>query len=143
VEAIGVAVNFGHPASWALGLGVLGGAIAGSIVPAGSDAEELRHVLGFILLFGPTVYVAIERQTERWEAKHPYLRFSVFVITMTVASIALVQLVVLLPLGAGSVAQAAGFLAGVGAFGVTAWITFYGGAEAIWATFLERTDTEW
>lgn len=138
-----MAVNFGHPASWALGLGVLGGAIAGSIVPAGSDAEELRHVLGFVLLFGPAIYVAIEHRTERWEAKHPYLRFSVFTITMIVAAIAIVRVVVFLPLGSGIVAQAAGFLAGVAAFAVTAWMTFYGGAESIWAQLLERTDTEW
>lgn len=138
-----MAVNFGHPASWALGLGVLGGAIAGSIVPARTPAEELRHVFGFALIFGPTVYVLISRQGVRWEDKHPYLRFVVFVLTLMVASVALVQLVVLLPLGTGAVSRALGFLAGVGAFVVTVWMTFFGGAERLWAAFLEKTDTDW
>jgi uncharacterized membrane protein YfcA len=138
-----VAVNFGHPASWALGLGVLGGAIAGSIVPAGTPSEELRHVLGFALLFGSAIYLLITRRQLRWEEKHPYLRFVVFVLTLTVASVVLVQAVVLLPLGSGAVAGALSFLAGVGAFLVTVWMTFYGGAERLWAFFLENTDTEW
>ncbi|WP_415381392.1 hypothetical protein [Halosimplex sp. TS25] len=136
-------VNFGHPASWALGLGVLGGAIVGSVVPARTYAEELRHIAGFILVFGPAIYVLISRQRARWEAKHPYIRFVVFTLTMVIASVALVQLVLLVVGGTGAIARAAGFLAGVGAFAVTAWMTFYGGAERLWEEFLERTDTEW
>lgn len=136
-------VSFGHPASWALGLGVLGGAIVGSVVPAQTPAEELRHVAGFIFLFGPAIYVLIEQRPTYWEAKHPYLRFAVFVISLVTAAVLLVQLVSLFPLGAGTVASAVEFLAGVLAFLVSAWMTFFGGAEAVWERFLERTDTEW
>ncbi|WP_436926981.1 hypothetical protein [Halosimplex amylolyticum] len=138
-----MSVNFGHPASWALGLGVLGGAIAGTVVPAATPAEELRHVLGFILLFGPTTYVLIDRYGRYWESKHPYLRFVVFTLSLVVATVVLVQIAVLLPLGDGTLAQAVEFLAAVGGFVVTAWATFFGGAERLWAGFLERTDTEW
>ncbi|MFC7194485.1 hypothetical protein ACFQL4_07160 [Halosimplex aquaticum] len=123
--------------------GVLGGAIAGSVVPARTYAEELRHILGFILVFGPAIYVLISRQRARWEAKHPYVRFVVFTLTMVVASVVLIGLVVLVFDGTGAVVRGAGFLAGLGAFAVTAWMTFFGGAERLWREFLDRTDTEW
>jgi len=138
-----VAVRFGHPASWAFGLGVLGGAIAGTVVPAATPAEELRHVVGFIFLFGPTIYVLIERREHYWEAKHPYMRFVVYTLSLVVATVVLVRLAVFLPLGDGSVARTAEFLAALAGFGVTVWATFLGGAELIWERFLERTDTEW
>lgn len=138
-----MSVNFGHPASWALGLGVVGGAIVGTVVPARTPGEELRHIFGFVLLFGPSIYVLIDRQRERWEAKHPYLRFVVFMLSILVASVALVAPVAFLVPGPDWLAQALEFLAGVAAFGVAAWMTFYGGAEGVWERFLERTDTEW
>lgn len=138
-----MSVNFGHPASWAVGLGVLGGAIVGSVVPARTPGEELRHVAGFIFLFGPAVYVLIEQRPTYWEAKHPYLRFAVFTISLVTAAVLLVQLVTLFPTENGALARAAEFAAGVGAFIVTVWMTFFGGAEAIWDLFLRKTDTEW
>lgn len=138
-----MSVNFGHPASWAIGLGVLGGAIVGSVVPARTPAGELRHVAGFIFLFGPAVYVLIEQRPTYWEAKHPYLRFAVFTLSLITAAVLLVQLVTLLPTGSGAVARAIEFAAGVLAFLVTAWMTFFGGAEAVWDGFLRKTDTEW
>ena len=138
-----MAVNFGHPASWALGLGVLGGAIVGSIVPASTPGEELRHVFGFMLLFGPVIYVLVTRRERYWEAKHPYLRFGVYTLSLTTAAVFLVRLVLLLPLGTGNLASVVEFLAGLGAFAVTVYVTFYGGAERVWDLFLSRTDTEW
>ena len=136
-------MSFGHPVSWALGLGVLGGAIAGSVVPAATAAEELRHVVGFIFFFGPAIYVLIDRREHYWEAKHPYMRFVVYTLSLVVATVVLVRFAVFLPLGDGPVARAAEFLAAVAGFGVTVWATFFGGAERIWERFLERTDTEW
>lgn len=136
-------MNFGHPASWALGLGVLGGAIAGSVVPARTPAEELRHIFGFIMIFGPAIYVLITQKGTYWSDKHPYIRFVVFIMSILVATVTLVQLVVLVVGSTGPLARGIGFLAGVTAFGVAAWMTFYGGAEALWALVLDVTDTEW
>lgn len=136
-------VNFGHPASWALGLGVVGAAIVGTVVPADTAAEELRHIFGFLLLFGPSIYLLITRRETRWEAKHPYVRFVVFMLSILLASVALVALVVVATPTTGPIAGALEFVAGVAAFGVAVWMTFCGGAEGIWERFLERTDTEW
>ena len=138
-----MSMGFGHPASWALGLGVLAGAIAGTVVPSQTPAEELRHVFGFVLIFGPAIYALITRRDEYWTSKHPYLRFIVFTVSMMTATVLLVQLVVLLLGDFGVVARAVEFLAAVAGFVVAAWMTFYGGAEAVWDEFLERTDTNW
>lgn len=136
-------MNFGHPASWALGLGVLGGAIAGSVVPARTPATELRHIVGFILIFGPAIYVLIAHQETAWSDKHPYIRFVVFTLSILIATVALMQPVVFV-FGSGSgLARGVGFVAGVTGFAVAVWTTFYGGAEALWAVVLDVTDTEW
>jgi len=136
-------MGFGHPASWALGLGVLAAAIAGTVVPSQAPAEELRHIFGFILIFCPAIYVLITRREEYWTAKHPYVRFVVFTISMMTATVLLVQLVVFVLGDLGVVARAVEFLAAVTGFVVAVWMTFYGGAEAIWDEVLERTDTNW
>ena len=136
-------VNFGHAASWAVGLGTLAAAIAGTVIPARTPAEELRHVAGFLLVFAPAVYLLIDRRRRRWEAKHPYLRFVVFVLTMLVATVTLVQVVVLALGPVGALARTVAFLAAAAGFGAAAWMTFFGGAERLWQVFLARTDTEW
>jgi hypothetical protein len=136
-------LNFGHPVSWAVGLGLLAAAIAGSTVPAQTPAQEVRHILGFLFVFAPAVYLLIDRQRSMWEAKHPYTRFVVFTLTTMVATVAFVRVSVLVSGTTGPLARAVGFLAGVAGFAAAAWMTFYGGAERLWRVFLDRTDTEW
>jgi len=136
-------LEFGHPASWAFGLGLLAAGIAGSVVPGRTAGGELRQVLGFLLVFAPAVYILIDRKRARWEAKHPYVRFVVFSITMLVATVLLGQVAVFAVGGPGRALRAVGFLAGVAGFATAAWMTFLGGAERVWRAFLSRTDTEW
>lgn len=136
-------VNFGHPVSWAVGLGLLAAAIAGSTVPSRTSAQEVRHVFGFLFVFAPALYLLIDRRRALWEAKHPYVRFVLFTLTTMVATVVLVQASVLVVGTTGRLARALGFLAGVAGFGTAAWMTFYGGAERLWELFLDRTDTEW
>jgi hypothetical protein len=138
-----VELNFGHPVSWAVGLGLLAAAIAGSVVPARTSAQEVRHIFGFLLVFAPAVYLLIDSQRTLWEAKHPYLRFVVFTLTTMVVTVALVQVSVLVAGSTGFLARTLGFLAGLGGFVTAAWMTFFGGAERLWELFLDWTDTEW
>lgn len=113
------------------------------MVPSAGAAEELRHTAGLFLLFAPIIYLAIGRRTEAWERKHPYTRFSVFVLTFLVACVVLVTLAVLLVGTGGLLAELGSLLATVVAFGAAVWMTFYGGAERAWEAFLARTEFRW
>lgn len=138
-----VNLGFGSRWSWALGLGLLGGVIAGSAVPAASAAEEVRHILGLTLLFAPSVYALIRRRQATWERKHPYVRFVVFMLSMLVSTVLLVEAVVLVTGEEGTVATIAAFVAALVGFGVTAWIVFLGGAELIWDVVIDWADIRW
>ncbi|MFA9518583.1 hypothetical protein ACERIT_15445 [Halopenitus sp. H-Gu1] len=136
-------INFGHPISWAIGLGLLAAVIAGTVVPSRTAAQEIRHILGYFLIFAPSIYLFITRRETDWERKHPNLRFVVFLLTMTVATVVLVQFVTFAVDGPGGVRNVLELLAGMGGFLITIWMTFYGGAERLWRVFLSRTDVNW
>lgn len=129
--------------SWALGLGLVGGVIAGSTVPAAGAAEELQHIVGLMLLFAPAVYVLIGRRQAAWERKNPYVRFVVFMLSMLVGTVVLVVVVTLVLGETGTLARVAAFLAALAGFGVAAWTTFLGGGERLWATLLDWGDVDW
>ncbi len=134
---------FGSPASWSFGLGLLAGAIGGTVVPSSGPVRELQHVAGLTLLFVPTIYALIDYRAAAWERKHPYVRFAVFTLSMTAASAVLVGLVALAIPGPPVLERAGTFLGAVAGFAVAAWATFFGGAELLWARFLDRFDVEW
>ena len=136
-------LGFGAPLSWAVGLGTFAAAVAGSVVPAASYGQEVRHILGFLLVFVPSVYLLIERRRTDWDRKHPYVRFVLFTLTVLVATVVLVRSVVFLVGPAGAIARVLAFFAAVSGFLTAAWMTFFGGGERLWALFLSRTDTEW
>lgn len=138
-----VRVGFGTPVAWAVGLGLFSAAVAGSVVPAMNPGQEVRHILGFSLVFVPAVYLLVTRRHAAWQRKHPYVRFVLFTLSMVVGTVVLVRFAVFLVGTDGSVARAVAFLAAVSGFCVGAWMTFFGGGERLWALFLSRTDTRW
>jgi|AntDeeMetagen681_2_1112603.scaffolds.fasta_scaffold03731_1 uncharacterized membrane protein YfcA len=136
-------VDRGVAASWAIGMGLLLGAVAGTVVSTRTPGEEVRRVAGFALLFVPALYAMIVSRWDHWHPKNPYVRFAVLFLG-GFATIGLVTVpVVLLFGGAGLVATVAEFLAAIAGFGVAAWIAFYGGDERIWAVVVDRLDVDW
>lgn len=136
-------VDRGVAASWAIGMGVLLAAVAGTAVSTRTPGEEVRRIVGFALLFVPLLYAMIVSRWDAWHAKNPYLRFAVLFLG-GFAAIGLITVpVVLLFGGTGLVATVAEFLAAFAGFGVACWIAFYGGDERIWAVVVDRLDLEW
>ncbi|WP_157972362.1 hypothetical protein [Saliphagus sp. LR7] len=128
--------------SWAIGLGLLAGSIAGTLVPATTSGQELRHVVGLTLVFVPAVYVMVRRRWTYWTATNGYLRFAVYLLSFLVTAGVLMVLSVVAFGASGPVATGATFLAAAVAFSITAWLTFYGGADRLWAELIDRTDIE-
>lgn len=136
-------VNRGTAASWAIGLGILLAAVAGSVVSARTPAQEMRHVGGFALLFVPALYVAILDQWERWMRKHPFVRFVVGFIGGFTAIVVLGLIASTVFGGFGIGTAVAEFLAAIAGFGVAVWLVLYGGDERLWMVLIDRFDVDW
>lgn len=128
---------------WALGLGLFAGATAGMIVPSETLAEELRQTVGFTVFFVPPLYAVLVSRWTIWTQTNPYVRFAVYQLSFLASLAVFVRLSAVAFGASGRVADVAGFMAGGAALVVAAWMTFYGGADRIWATVLERTDFDW
>jgi hypothetical protein len=138
-----VSVNRGSAVSWAIALGLFAGSVAGSVVPAETGAAELRHIVGFVLVFSPAIYLLIVRRWALWQRKSPSVRFVVFVLS-TLVGIGVLTTTVSLVVGpAENAARVVEPLAAIVGFVVAAWVTFDGGAERIWSELLSRMDIEW
>lgn len=129
--------------SWAIGLGLLTGSIAGTLAPAATLDEELRQVVGLSIVFVPTLYVVLVRRWDHWRSINGYVRFAIYLLSIFVASGVLMRVAVLVLGPTGAVARAGTFLAAVAAFLVAVWVTFGGGAELVWDELLEREIIEW
>jgi len=64
-------VDRGVAASWAIGMGLLLGAVAGTVVSTRTPGEEVRRVAGFALLFVPALYAMIVSRWDHWHPKNP------------------------------------------------------------------------
>lgn len=129
--------------SWAIGLGLLSGAIAGTFAPATSPGQEVRHVVGLSIVFVPALYVVMSRHYDLWRATNGYVRFGVYLVSFLVATGVLVGLTVTLLGSTGSLVRGAAFAAAMAAFAIASWLTFAGGADRIWAELIERDVVEW
>lgn len=129
--------------SWAIGLGLLAGSIAGTLVPATTSGQELRHVAGLTLVFVPAVYVMVRRRWVYWKKTNGYLRFAVYLLSFMTTAGVLMTLSVVTFGTEGPVASASTFAAAAVAFSITAWFTFYGGSDRLWTAVLDRTDIDW
>lgn len=130
-------------ASWALGLGVLSAAVAGSVVSAESAAQEMRHIGAFALAFVPALYVVIVRRWDHWTEKHPFVRFVVFFLGGFSAIVVLAGVAGFVFDGFGTATAALETLGATAGFGVAAWLALYGGGERVWTAVLARSDVEW
>ncbi|PSP94805.1 hypothetical protein BRC91_04440 [Halobacteriales archaeon QS_4_62_28] len=130
-------------ASWAIGLGLFTGAVAGTVVPSETGAQEVRQMAGFTLVFVPVLYAVVTSRWSYWRQTNPYVRFAVYQLSFLVAVALLVQIAVLAFGPAGTLARVAEAVATLAAFAVAAWMTFYGGADRAWTELIDRTDIEW
>jgi hypothetical protein len=143
VDAGDAPVSRNLAAAWAVALGLFAGSVAGSVVTAPTAAAEIRHVAAFVLVFVPAVYLMITRRPALWRAKHPFVRFVVFVVSTMVAVVLGTALMHFAFGWAGEVVRVAEPVGALAGFAVAAWVTFLGGAERIWRELEARTDLEW
>ena len=124
--------------SWAIGLGLLAGAIAGTLVPATSPGEEIRQVAGLSIVFVPAIYILVTRRWDTWSQRNQFLRFAIFLLSFIASAGLLMILTVLVVGSSGAVAAAMTVLAAGLAFAITAWVSFFGGADRIWTELIDR-----
>ena len=136
-------MNRGVAISWAIGLGLLAGSVGATITPSETAGEEVRQIAGLFLIFAPALYVFVTRQWDHWRRTNPYIRFAVFHLSFFAVGGVLVRLAVRMLGSSGAVANAVFFTSVLVAFGISSWLTFYGGADRVWAGFIQRTDIEW
>jgi len=129
--------------SWAIGLGLLSGGIAGTLAPATTLGQEARHVVGFSIVFVPALYAIIARRWDVWRTTNGYVRFAVYLLSFLAAAGLLMGLTVFALGSTGPLARGGAFLAAMVAFAIAAWVTFGGGAERVWAELLARDVIDW
>jgi hypothetical protein len=71
-------MNRGLATSWAIGLGLLSGAIAGTAVPSETGADEVRRMAEFTVVFIPILYAVVTSRWSYWCRTNTYVRFAVY-----------------------------------------------------------------
>jgi len=136
-------MNRGLATSWAIGLGLLSGAIAGTAVPSETGAEEVRRMAEFTVVFIPILYAVVTSRWRYWRRTNTYVRFAVYQLSFLLAAFLLVRIAVLVFGSARTVGRVGEVVAVSAAFAVAVWLTFYGGADRAWEELIARTDVEW
>lgn len=136
-------MNRGLAISWAIGLGLFTGAIAGTITSSETGAEEVRQMAGFTIVFIPALYTAVTSRWDYWRRTNTYIRFAVYQLSLLPGTYVLVRIAGFVFGSTGAVFQAAEVGASLVGFGVATWVTFYGGADRAWKELVKRTSIEW
>ncbi|WP_144925397.1 hypothetical protein [Halorubrum salsamenti] len=135
--------RWGLATSWAIGLGLFTGAVAGTIVPSETGAQEVRQMAGFTLVFIPALYVVVTSRWSYWRRTNSYIRFAVYQLSFLPAAYVLVRIAGSVFGFTGALGQIVEVIAALAAFAVAVWVTFYGGADRAWVELIDRTGIEW
>jgi len=130
-------------ALWAVGLGILTGAITGSLVTTTRPTRTTQFLAGAVLVAVLALAVVIARRYEQWDGYHPFVRFVVYLVALLVTTVTLDGVAGLLVGGTGIVTQVVEVVAITAGFGVTLWVAFYGGADRLFVLALDVLDIEW
>lgn len=130
-------------ALWAVGLGILTGAITGSLVTTTRPAQTTQFLASAVVLAVVVLTVVLARRYDRWERAHPFVRFVVYLLSLLVTTVTLDGLSGLLVGGTGLVTQTVETVAITIGFAVTLWVAFYGGADRLFALALDVLGIEW